>query len=205
MKGLEVADFIIRGALLPAAKEDADPFVSQGADNDPVSSVGRLMHLVKAGPLVMADGLVSVFDEALVKEERPGVAAMDRGGLTAAFEHRSDAAEVEHCFCVFKKFAPRAESSQEPSAVGGAAARQSGKESVIGVLGEGVGDLAIVAVDGSVDGAQSQDERLHGNDGAFNQSAVLSKSCCLGDKCETPLDHIAAAGIVRVVKTPHGL
>ena len=139
-----------------------------------MSFLSGLLHLVEgAGPETMADGFVSILDKALVKEEWASVAAMDRAGLAAALEHRSNAAEVEHRFCALEEFAPGAEGSQKPGAVGGATARQSGEERVIGMLREGEGDLAIVASDGSVDRAQSQNERLHGNDGTFNQSGII--------------------------------
>jgi len=39
---------VVRSAFLPAAEQDADPFVSQGADDDPVTFVARFLHLVKA-------------------------------------------------------------------------------------------------------------------------------------------------------------
>ena len=60
------------------------------------------MHLVEgAGPEAVADGFVGVFDKALVKEERPGKAAMNNGGLSTAFQYGSDAVEVEHGFCAW--------------------------------------------------------------------------------------------------------
>ena len=64
-----------------------------------MSFLSGLLHLVEgASPEAVADGFVGILEEALVKEERPGVAPMDNGGLPAAFEHGSDAAEVEHRF-----------------------------------------------------------------------------------------------------------
>ena len=69
----------------------------------------------------MADGFVSVFDKALVKEERSGEAAVDNGGSPAAFEHGSDATEVEYRFCAFKAFAPGTEGGQESGAQRGSA------------------------------------------------------------------------------------
>ena len=108
-----------------------------------MSFLGGLLHLVEgAGPEAMADGFVSILDKALVKEERPRVASMDRGGLTAALKDRSNAAEVKHRFGAGEEFAPGAEGGQKPGAVGGATARQSGQERVIGVLRESGGDLA---------------------------------------------------------------
>ena len=69
-----------------------------------------LLFLVKgAGPEAVPDRFVGVFDKALMKEERPGIAAMDRGGLAAAFQYGSNAAEVEHGLGALKKFAPRTE------------------------------------------------------------------------------------------------
>ena len=48
------------------------------------------MHLVKgAGPEAVADRFIGVFDKTLVKEERPGVAAMNNGGLSAAFKSQT--------------------------------------------------------------------------------------------------------------------
>src|SRR5439155_24594271 len=71
--------------------------------------------------------------------------------LTTNFEQR---------FCAFKAFATRTEGGQEPGAINCAAARQSGKERGIGVLGEGAGDLASEPGDSSMDGAQPECERL---------------------------------------------
>ena len=120
-----------------------------------------LVHLVKgAGPEAVADRFIGVFDKALVKKERPGVAAMNNGGLSAAFKNGSNAAEVEQRFCAFKAFATRTEGCQQPGAINCAATGQSGKERGIGVLDEGASDLAIEAGDSSMDGAQSQCERL---------------------------------------------
>ena len=70
LQGLEIADFIIGDALLPTTKENADPFVSQGADDDPVSFLVGFVHLVEgASPKAMADRFVGILDEALVNKE----------------------------------------------------------------------------------------------------------------------------------------
>ena len=59
--------------LLPAAEEDADPFISQGADNDPVTFLCTLVHLVEgAGPEAVADGFIGVFVKALVNKKKKG-------------------------------------------------------------------------------------------------------------------------------------
>jgi hypothetical protein len=69
LEGFEVTEFVVGCAFLPATEEDADPFVSQGADDDPVSFVSRLLHLVEgASPQAMADRFVGVLDEALLSE-----------------------------------------------------------------------------------------------------------------------------------------
>lgn len=67
---------------------------------------------------MMCDGFVGVFDEALVQERWPGVSAVNRGGLAALFEHRSDAAELEQGFGIFKALAAGTEGSQEPGTLG---------------------------------------------------------------------------------------
>ena len=48
-----------------------------------------------------------------MEEHRPGVAAMNAGRLAAAFEHGSNAAEVEHRFCALEQFTAGSESNQE--------------------------------------------------------------------------------------------
>src|SRR5437016_8803604 len=171
--------------LLPAAEEDTDPFVSQCADDDPVAFLGGLVHLVEgAGPEAVPDRFVGVLDKALVNKERPRVAAMDKGRLAAAFEYGCNPAEVKHRFGAFKKLATRTERGQKPGTVSCAAAREGGKERSIGMLGESAGDLAIITADGGVDRAQSQGERLHGDDGTLDQSGIISKRDCLGNKSQ---------------------
>ncbi len=94
-----------------------------------------LVHLVEgAGPEAVADGFIGVFDKALVEEERSGVAAGGDSRLAAAFQHGSNAAEVEHRLGALKKFEARTECGQEPGAVRCAAAGESGKERSVGVL-----------------------------------------------------------------------
>ena len=59
---------------------------------------------------------------------------MGDGGLAAAFQHGSDATEVEHGLGALKKFAPRTESGQKPRTVKCAATGESGKERGVGML-----------------------------------------------------------------------
>jgi hypothetical protein len=76
------------------------------------------VHLVKgAGPEAVADRFIGVFDKTLVKEDRPGITPMDFGGLAAAFNNGSNAAEVEQRLCAFKAFATRTEGGQQPGAI----------------------------------------------------------------------------------------
>ena len=140
-----------------------------------------------------------------MNKERPRVAAMDKGRLATAFEYGCNPAEVKHRFGAFKKLATRTERGQEPGTVSCAAARQGGKERSIGMLGESAGDLAIVTADSSVDRTQSQGKRLDGNDGTFDQSRIVSKRQCLSDESQASCDHIAAPGILGVVKTADSL
>ena len=79
---------------------------------------------------------------------------MGDGGLAAAFQYGSNAAEVEHGLGALKKFAPRTKCGQEPRTVNCAATGESVKERSVVVLREGASDLAIVAADGGVGGAR---------------------------------------------------
>ena len=53
---------------------------------------------------------------------------------------------------------------------------------------------------GGVNGAQPQDERLQGNDGAFDQSRIIAQRHALFDQGQTFFNHLATPGVVRVVK-----
>jgi hypothetical protein len=73
------------------------------------------------------------------------------------------------------------------------------------VVREGASDLAIVAADGGVGGAQPESERLYGDDGTLDQGGIIGKSNCPRNESEAFLNHIAAPSILSVVKTPDGL
>ena len=65
--------------------------------------------------------------------------------------------------------------------------------------------LPVVGSDGSVEGAQSQNERLHSDNGAFDQSGIVGQSSGLGNKSQTFFNNIAAPRVMGVVKAPDRL
>ena len=88
---LEIDGFIVRGAILPAPIEDADPFEGQGAH-------GRLMRLALVALLLVIDlrpeGMPRRFrrplHERLAQERRALEAPVHPGFLATAFRDRGD-------------------------------------------------------------------------------------------------------------------
>jgi len=79
-----------------------------------------LVHLVKGvGPEAVADRFVwrnSI--KTLVKEDRPGVAAMNNGGLSAAFKERvAMPLKLSNASALSKRSRTRTEGGQQPAAI----------------------------------------------------------------------------------------
>ena len=57
-EGLDVTRFVIRGAVLPAAPEDADPFEGESAQDGLVMFAGAFsLEVIRFGPRAFGDGL----------------------------------------------------------------------------------------------------------------------------------------------------
>src|SRR5260370_35514150 len=68
-QALEIDDFVIGRAGLPALPDDADPFEGQGAHGGVVAFAFSALHgVVSSGPERMLDRLLGVFDKRLAKE-----------------------------------------------------------------------------------------------------------------------------------------
>src|SRR5258705_5468851 len=66
---LEINDFVVRGAGLPALPDDPHPFESQSADGGVmVFAFGALTGVVSAGPERILNGLGGILMESLTKE-----------------------------------------------------------------------------------------------------------------------------------------
>ena len=66
LEGLEIADFVIREAIFPAAEHDAGPFEGQGPDDGGVATaLFDHVVVVSLGPEGVTDGFLGIFVEAL--------------------------------------------------------------------------------------------------------------------------------------------
>ncbi|MEY2604469.1 MAG: hypothetical protein QOH31_2260 [Verrucomicrobiota bacterium] len=81
--------FVIKGAVLPKAEDDADPFKGQGAHSGMVRFTSSKEFLITSlGPGGVRDGMSSKFVESLAEELAATPAPSDGLGLTAAIQQR---------------------------------------------------------------------------------------------------------------------
>jgi hypothetical protein len=97
---LEVALGIVRGALFPTSKEDADPFKGHCAHSGMVTFAPTALGLVtRLGPRAVTDGAFTELMEALAQELWAGTAAVDAGILAGLFSagdaHGGNAAQIQ--------------------------------------------------------------------------------------------------------------
>ena len=91
----QITIFVVAFVVLPAAEDDAYPFVGQCTDDGVVFvSSSFLLRIISARPGGMPDRFAGVFVEALAQELRTAVAAMDVVTLATLFENGSNATEA---------------------------------------------------------------------------------------------------------------
>ena len=86
MEGLQIALRVVRGALFPTSKEDADPFESDRAHRGMVAfTPSPLATVMGLSPRAVADGTASKFVKGLAQELRTGLPEMDASLSFALF------------------------------------------------------------------------------------------------------------------------
>ncbi len=91
MQGVEIDRFIIRHTVLPAPKEDTDPFKRECPDGGLVCyALVALLLVVGPCPERMPEGFSGPFHERLPQELRALEAPVDPRFVPAAFRHRRD-------------------------------------------------------------------------------------------------------------------
>ena len=91
-QGVEIRRFVVGGARLPAAIEDADPLQCQGAGCGLMRlASGSLLGIVGTCPEGMADGFAGPFHEGLAQELRALEAPVDPACVPARFGDRRNA------------------------------------------------------------------------------------------------------------------
>ena len=96
---MEITVFVVRAALFPTDKKDADPLKGQGSESDMVSFASSALSLIKAlGPRAIADGTSSELMKRLTQELGTSLAEVDGSFLFAFFatgsSYRSDWKDV---------------------------------------------------------------------------------------------------------------
>ena len=96
-QGRQIELLIVGNTLLPAAEEDADPFVSQRTNGGVVFlSAFNLKLVVRLSPGGPSPGVVRKFMKRLPNKLRTGHAPMDPMLLATLLGHRSDTGELLH-------------------------------------------------------------------------------------------------------------
>src|ERR1043166_4195609 len=152
-KHLHVIVFIVRRALLPAAKEDADPFEGQGANDRVVFfTFGGVVGDIVAGPLALGNRKASKFVEGLPVKLGAGLTEIGHAAAAAASSDRSDSGKALSVLCSLITGTIGAKESQEPRRHGRAGAGHLVKEGRLGMLVKELFNALFVLVDDRIEG-----------------------------------------------------
>jgi len=162
---LEIDNFIVGSASVPALPDDPDPFESQGADGGVVLfAFGALAVVVSAGPEGVLNGLGGKLMKGLAKELGTKVTPTDAKLFAAALDDRSDAGEGDQFIGSLPATAIRAEGGGQPGSMDWTGAGESREQMVIVVgLAESF-DMAVVFRDGRDDGLHLGQQDFEVND-----------------------------------------
>src|SRR6185436_1437486 len=111
---LQVLLFIVGSAILPAAKDDADPFVGQCPHRCVVRLVlGALLLVVSLSPFALAKRLAGKFVEGLAQELGAGPTEMSPLDFAAGCLDGSDPTVALHLIGAVIAFATRSKGSDQ--------------------------------------------------------------------------------------------
>src|SRR5215510_15799714 len=123
MERLEIGGFIVRGTILPTAREDADPCEREGSYGRLVRlALGALLLVVDLGPEGMSGGFSRPLHKRLAQKLGTLETPVDPGLLAAAFRHwRNPRIFLEFlgrsvAFSLFTKSHEEARGKDRPSA-----------------------------------------------------------------------------------------
>ena len=129
--------FIVEGAVLPEAEDDADPFKGQGTHSGIVRlSSSQEFLIISLGPDGVGDGISSKFVEGLTEELAATPPSTDGFALAAAIQHWGDSALFLHFAGETQRRTIGAKGGQQPGSQLGAGPRQALEEEVIWVFGK---------------------------------------------------------------------
>src|SRR5439155_10658709 len=105
---------VIRDAILPAAKCNADPLESQGPYGSMMVFASLpLLLIVDTRPVAQSDGMAGPFVESLAKKFRTSPSEVNPLRLAAPLHDGCDATELLHAVRVDIALAPRSEGDHQ--------------------------------------------------------------------------------------------
>ena len=115
LEGLHMFVLIVRGAILPATEQDADPLEGQRSDHRVIFfAFGGVVVQVITRPLAVDDRKARKFMEGLPDKFRAGVPEVHHSGFAAAFGDGTDPGEVLNVLCRLIARTIRAKEGTEP-------------------------------------------------------------------------------------------
>src|SRR5215510_15548284 len=141
MERLEIGGFIVRGTILPTAREDADPCEREGSYGRLVRlALGALLLVVDLGPEGMSGGFSRPLHKRLAQKLGTLETPVDPGLLAAAFRHWRNT----RIFLEFggggKAFPLFAEGDEEAGSKNGPSPWQGVKQREVGMVLSALGD-----------------------------------------------------------------
>ena len=205
MECFEVAGFVIGFTVLPAAEEDALPFVGETAQDGLVPvALGFLLLIIGFGPQGLDDGLCGPFDKGLPPELVAGVTAVDEMHLAALFGERGYSALFLDGGGTLVFSAVAAEEGKQAGGEGGTGSGKGFEDGGILMLGGVLFDFGIEVQEAGLHGGdltdQGEDEfDIDGEDGFFGAegNGVL-------DELNARFDDFGAAAAMSIVELGDG-
>src|SRR4051812_589099 len=115
LEAFHILVFVVRRAILPAAKEDPNPFEGQSANNGMVFfTFSRVVIDVVAGPLALADGEPGKLMEGLPVKLGAGLPEIDHSGFATAFGDRRNARKALNVAGQFEARTVSAKEGRQP-------------------------------------------------------------------------------------------
>ena len=200
----EVGGLVVGRPILPAPKENPDPFEGQRAEGGVVAvAPSALLVVVAPGPGREADGLTGVFVKRLLQELRTGEAVMHPAGLAAAYGDRGDAGVGLERTGGLPAGAVGPEGGRQAGRVHRTRPRQTHEEVVVGVIREDRGDGGIKGPDRVEERAQLRGVGLDGEAEGVDDRGVGGQRLGRGDLREPVVDDGGPATVVLLIEPSH--
>ena len=194
---LEIDRFLIRRALLPTPKEDADPFECQG-------SYGRLVRLafvallliIDLGPEGMPRGFRRPLHERLAQERRTLEAPVHPGLLATAFRDRRNARVFLEFLGGGEAFSLFAEGDEEAGSKHGSGPWQGVKQREVGMVLGALRNSCIEVGNGLQRDAELGNEGLHQEHIGGDDTVIGGERHGTLDGLEAGIDDVNRAHVV---------